>query len=463
MNQPATISGLSKLLADQQVTAVEVAETALAEISKTNETWNVFTTLLSERAVTAAAASDERRNKNQLIGPLDGIPIAIKDNLHVEGFATFAGTRHDFSSDFNDTATAVRYLESAGAIVIGKCNMDEGALGACTNNAFTGQCINPVYPGKTPGGSSGGSAAAVAAGFVAGSLGTDTMGSVRIPAAYTGLWGIKPTQGLVNTEGLVPLSPTLDCIGPIAHCAADLKLLLAGMTGRLEDSYKSKGPRADAGAGSCKPGDLRIGVVNTLNQTPLETAVQSAYDALLLRLTNAGYTTSMVEIEQWDAGQLRRDGLVVIEVQASSALENQLTNSPQSFSNPFRKMMEFGQSVSTDRLDLARTRIDLARIKTLDALNRHDVLLLPTAPQLPFSVKSDVPSNQADFAALANVAGCPAVAFPIPIPISDPASKSNSRGGAANGSRQQASAQLLGKPGSDSLLLAIAEAIAAQT
>jgi len=107
-------------------------------------------------------------------------------------------------------------------------------------------------------------------------------------------------------------------------------------------------------------------------------------------------------------------------------------------------MMEFGQSVSTDRLDLARKRIDLARIKTLDALNRHDVLLLPTAPQLPFSVKSDVPSNQADFAALANVAGCPAVAFPIPIP--DPASKSK-----------------LGKPGSESLLLDIAEAIAAQT
>ena len=431
MNQPATISGLSKLLADQQVTAVEVAETAIAEISKTNETWNVFTTLLSERAVRAAAASDERRKKNQLIGPLDGIPIAIKDNLHVEGFATFAGTRHDFSSDFSDTATAVRYLDSAGAIVIGKCNMDEGALGACTNNAFSGQCINPVYPGKTPGGSSGGSAAAVAAGFVAGSLGTDTMGSVRIPAAYTGLWGIKPTQGLVNTEGLVPLSPTLDCIGPIAHCAADLKLLLAGMTGRLEDSYESNGPGAGFGTNrTYKPGDLRIGVISTLNQTPLETAVQSAYDALLLRLIDAGYTTSMVEIEQWDAGQLRRDGLIVIEVQASSALENQLTNSPQSFSNSFRKMMEFGQSVSTDRLDLARTRIDLARIKTLDALNRHDVLLLPTAPQLPFSVKSDVPSNQADFAALANVAGCPAVAFPIPIPIPIPASKSKSRDGA---------------------------------
>jgi len=462
MSSPVTISGLSNLLSERQVTAVEVTEKAIAEISITNEKWKVFTTLLSDRAVTAAAASDERRKKNQLIGPLDGIPIAIKDNLHVEGFPTFAGTGYDFSSDFDDTATVVRCLESAGAIVIGKCNMDEGALGACTNNAFAGQCINPRYPGKTPGGSSGGSAAAVAAGFVAGSLGTDTMGSVRIPAAYNELWGIKPTQGLVNTEGLVPLSTKLDCIGPIAHCAADLKLLLAGMTSSPEESNKSNGP-APYGTEPYgnRLGDLRIGVVDTINQTQLEAAVQSAYDDLLRRLSNAGYTTSAIEIDKWDAGQLRRDGLIVIEVQASTALENQLSTSPHSFSSPFRKLMEFGQSVSADRLDLARKRIDHARIKTLDALNRYDVLLLPTAPQLAFSVKAEVPSNQADFTALANVAGCPAVAFPIP--ISEPDPKPTPRPGDANNGGQKASAQLLGKPGSDSLLLGIAEAIAAQT
>lgn len=196
MKPASTITGLATQLEARELSAVDIAESSLNQIKSLNPTWNVFTQVLEERALLAAAVSDRRRLNKQSLGVLDGVPVAIKDNLHIDGLTTMAGTRHDFSGPFKESASVVHHLEALGAIILGKCTMDEAALGATTNNPNTGQCYNPACPGTTPGGSSGGSAVAVAAHFVPASLGTDTMGSVRIPAAYCHLWGSSRVTAL---------------------------------------------------------------------------------------------------------------------------------------------------------------------------------------------------------------------------------------------------------------------------
>lgn len=435
MNRLTTIDECSQALAERKTAAVALIESSIDEIQHVNDNWNVFSNRLTERALIAAAASDLRRKNKCLLGPLDGVPIAIKDNIHLSGHPTFAGTRYDFSSSFTETATVAVHLEAAGAIIVGKCCMDEGALGASTNNPFTGQCHNPAHPGLTPGGSSGGSAAAVAANFVAASLGTDTLGSVRIPAAYCNLWGMKPTNGFTHLNGIVPLSPTLDSVGPLGHNASDLKLMLAAMIGMGQPGDDKQPAFEDLT-------NLRVGVIDAQHLADVEDDVRSAFETFVEKLATAGCVIKTMSLDQWNPGKLRHDGLLLSEVQASTALSDPLRDSTDRFSKPFHKMMAYGRSITAERLQESVTRMNAVKNNTLDCLNRHQVLLMPTTPQLAFPVNSDAPTNQADFTTLANVAGCPAVAFPIPIP---------------DNAQRQASAQILGLPGSDFSLLSIAE------
>ena len=438
MEGATSIADLATRLKNRQTFSLELIGDLYTEIEASDDKGNIFTALLTGRMLDAAEASDTRRGKNRTLGPLDGIPIAIKDNLHIAGYETCAGTGYDFSNTFSETAKVVQQLENAGAIVIGKCNMDEAALGASTNNKFYGQCDNPRYPGHTPGGSSGGSAAVVAAGYASASLGTDTMGSVRIPAAYCELWGLKPTQGLVSSIGLVPLSTQLDTIGPIATCARDLKLMLAAMTGNPIGG----GSTADNEQNHViELGDLKIGVVNPKELTDTDGLVLSAFEAMLQRLSESGCRFEQTVIEGWTPGQLRRDGLLLCEVEASEAMATPLDQSAASFSKAFHSMMEYGRSANKEKIATSAARIDTLKASTLDCFQQYDALLLPTAPQLAFPVDDEIPANQADFTALANVAGSPAISFPIAIP----------------GNSRLASAQLLAKPGSDFWLVDVAE------
>ncbi len=433
-----SITEVANLLAKRDTTAVELVESLLKQILRDERHSNIFTEILDQRALQSAAASDRRRADNQLLGALDGIPIAIKDNLHLDGYKTLAGTRHDFSSSFSQTAAVVANLENAGAIVLARCNMDEGALGASNNNPFNGQCDNPRFPGHTPGGSSGGSAAAVAARFAAAALGTDTMGSVRIPAAYCELWGLKPSYGFISSEGLVPLCPELDSIGPIANCAADLRMMLAAM--RTDNTTLEAGYSTGL---TTQIQDVRIGVIQQ-DQTAVDSMVASAFEELLQRLSDGGCQLQNIEVQNWNPAKLRRDGLILTEVRASAALSSPLQDNPEDFSETFKSMMAYGRSVSTERLAECVTRIEALKAATLACFDQVDWLLLPTAPQLAFSVDKEAPANQADFTALANVAECPAVAFPITIP----------------NSKRLASAQLLGKHGTDFQLLEVSDLIA---
>ena len=225
-----TIQELSGKLADGSKTAVALAEESLAKIESTKNL-NAYISVLNERALQKAAESDKRRAEGKSLGVLDGIPVAVKDNMCLEGTRTTAASKilENFVAPY--TATAIEKLEAAGAIIVGKTNMDEFAMGSSNETSYFGKVINPLDETRVPGGSSGGSAVAVASGTVACALGSDTGGSIRQPAACTGVVGLKPTYGRVSRYGLLAYASSLDQIGPFGATVKDAATLLGAICG----------------------------------------------------------------------------------------------------------------------------------------------------------------------------------------------------------------------------------------
>ena len=214
-----SIGGLHAAYAAGETTPSAVAAEHFARIDRLDPRLHAFVECDRAGALSAAAESDRRTRTPRL---LEGVPVGIKSNIAVKGLAHTAGLEARRHVIADRDAYVVTQLREAGAIVLGTLNMHEAALGVTTDNPWFGRTLNPHGEGRTPGGSSGGSGAAVSAGLCVLALGTDTMGSVRIPAAYTGVYGLKPGHGGVEVDGLVALSPSLDAIGPLARSIDDL-------------------------------------------------------------------------------------------------------------------------------------------------------------------------------------------------------------------------------------------------
>ena len=226
----ATLSELSAALAARRISSVELTGMFLGRIARLNPGLNAFITVDEERSLAQARAADARRARGEA-GPLAGIPIAHKDIFCTEGMRTTCGSRMlaDFTSPYD--AHVIERLAAAGTVQLGKTNMDEFAMGSSSETSHFGPVKNPWDAGCVPGGSSGGSAAAVAARMAPAATGTDTGGSIRQPAALTGISGLKPTYGVVSRYGMVAFASSLDQGGPMAKCAADLALLMNAMAG----------------------------------------------------------------------------------------------------------------------------------------------------------------------------------------------------------------------------------------
>lgn len=226
-----SIEQLAPLIAKKQVSPVEVLTDVLARIEQLNPTLNAYLTVHPGLSRRHAAEAEREIMAGKYRGPLHGIPVALKDNIWTAAVRTTAGSR--ILADFfpPSDATVVRNLHRAGAVVVGKTNMSEFASGVTNSNRHFGRVRNPWDTERIPGGSSGGSAAAVAACMAFAALGTDTGGSIRIPAALCGVVGLKPTSGLVSCHGVVPLSPSLDHVGPLTRRVADTAAMLYAIAG----------------------------------------------------------------------------------------------------------------------------------------------------------------------------------------------------------------------------------------
>ncbi|MGG5887470.1 amidase [Falsiroseomonas sp. HC035] len=349
-------------------------------------------------------------------GALRGLAVGIKDNVDVAGLQATAGIAALRGRSAEADAPCVAALRRAGAVILGKLAMHEGALGATTDTPGFGRCINPLRAGYTPGGSSGGSAAAVAAGFVDLAVGTDTLGSVRIPAAYCGVVGLKPTAGLIGRSGVVPLSPTLDHLGTLARTPM---LAAGGLEAMITEDLADPAFRpAPAGwravpEAPTDPAGLRVGLPQPVLDAAMEPAIRAAWMAAAAQLGRAGASVATIAVAAWDPTAARRASLLVIEAEAA-ALHPALIDDPRAASPGFRAALAYGRDAGSVRLARALFRLAEVRAGALRALDACDILLMPTAPQRAFPHGMAAPVDQADFTALANIGGQPAISIPWP-------------------------------------------------
>ena len=393
----AGVAGLPVLFDAGGVTPDDALKVYLARIARHNTELGAVLEIDAQGAARDAAASTARWRAGAPLSPVDGAPLLIKANIAVAGLACHGGIGAYRDAVATTDAAAVAALRAAGAVILGSVNMHEGALGATTDNPWFGRCRNPWNLDLTAGGSSGGSGAAVAAGLCAAALGTDTMGSVRIPSAYCGVFGHKPARGAVATAGVMELSWTLDHVGVHARSAQDVGQVLAVLTGGAVEVLATVG--------------LRIGVLDT-SSLEMDPEVLSQFDRWIEMVQLEDCHIAPLRLEDLDLGALRRRGLLISEAEGSVIHEARLGEAPEGFSEGFRALLDYGARQPAIRLARAYRDLEAAGAKVREAVSRFDVVIAPTAPQASFPF-APVPANQADITALANFAGLPACAFPI--------------------------------------------------
>jgi aspartyl-tRNA(Asn)/glutamyl-tRNA(Gln) amidotransferase subunit A len=290
----ATLLELAGALEAKKVSSVELTRAFLARIQRLNGELNAFITVDPERSLADARRADERRARGEK-GALLGIPVGFKDIYCTKGQRTTCGSRMlaEFKSPYD--AHVVERFDAAGVVSLGKCNMDEFAMGSSNESSHFGPVKNPWDKRRVPGGSSGGSAAAVAARMAPGALGTDTGGSTRQPAAFSGVCGLRPTYGLVSRYGLVAFASSLDQAGPIARTAADLAVLLDGMAGFDERDSTSVQREKEKYALQIDLKGLRIGLPREYFTDGLQAEVRAAVDAAVAWFKSQG--AKIIELE----------------------------------------------------------------------------------------------------------------------------------------------------------------------
>ncbi len=431
-------------LAAGRTTPGALAEACLDTIERLDPVLHAFVDVRPD-IVRDQAASAQRRRREGPIGRLDGIPVAIKDNFDVAGYPTRVGLPTREGHVARHDAHAIARLRAAGALLLGKTNLDEGALGAATCNPHFGTTRNPFDVNRVAGGSSGGSAAAVAAGMAPVALGSDTLGSVRIPASYCGVFALKPTHGEISARGLVPAARRLDAVGILARSVGDLVVMLQVLAGYDADDPRSRRRRVALQPPDWNPTDLRCGVLPDLAAVGVEPAVVEVFDAAMARLERELNDCSALDFSDWPFQKMRRAGLLLMEADMRNTFAADLDDTAHPVSDGFRGLLDYAARKSAADYVLADRMLDFAVLKARRVFSRVDVLVMPTTPQGAFPVDAPVPVSQADLTAFASLSACPAVSIPMgTLPDGMPIGM-----------------QFVGAPGSDLRLLELAEVCAA--
>ena len=421
----ASIAEVAQLFRAGKLSPVELTEVILDRVERLNPRLNAFITVGADQARAQARKAESelsvmRRRKTAIDrGPLHGVPVSLKDNIYTAGIRTTGGSAvlREFIPD--EDAPVVTSLKQAGAVIIGKTNMHEFAYGVTNNNPHFGAARNPWDLRKISGGSSGGSAVALAAGLSFCSLGTDTGGSIRIPAALCGVVGLKPSRDRVNAAGVIPLSPTLDCVGPMARSVADTAILFAALFG-----YQGRRPARGRETKSRKLSKLRMGLPREFFFDIISPEVEKLFQSALRSLSRLGAKIVNVSIPLLLETETAGNRIGWAEATHYHQQSGWFPGRAAEYSDDVRSRLEAGVKVSAtaylEALDQRRKFIN--QLRAVMEAAKLDVLVVPTVPITAPDIGEEsirVDGTEYPTRALllrlnrpANLAGVPAISVP---------------------------------------------------
>jgi aspartyl-tRNA(Asn)/glutamyl-tRNA(Gln) amidotransferase subunit A len=435
-----TISSVREALLAKKISARELADDYFGRIERRNAELNAFLTLSKDRAYKRAAAVDDLVAKGSSLPRLAGVPLAVKDVLSTEGIRTTCGSKilENYIGLYD--ATAIARLEAAGAVLLGKTNCDEFAMGSSNENSAYGPVQNPAAPGRVPGGSSGGSAAAVAADLAVVSLGTDTGGSIRQPGAYCGIPAMMPTYGRVSRYGLVAFASSLDRIGPFAQTIRDIAEVFSVIAGwDPNDSTCANVPRPDYVADIDKPvSGMRIGVPDEYFAAGLDPEVRTKVEAGIALLEKIGCKRVSIRLPHTDYAIATY--YIIATAEASSNLARYdgvrcgLRTRAATLSDMYRKTRRNGFGAEVKRRIMLGTYalssgyydayyLRAQKVRSLiardfaEAFGQVDAIITPTSPVPPFKLgertADPLQMYLADiYTVTGSLAGLPAISVP---------------------------------------------------
>ena len=352
-----------------------------------------------ENSLRDAILSDGRSNK---ISKIDGELITVKPNIKVENLPYTGGIKHFEGSVSKNDDPIIKRIKENGGIVIGSTNMDEAAFGGDTSTSFYGRCINPNNKELSVGGSSGGSAAAIASGLVNFSIGTDTMGSIRIPASYCGIVGFKPSSSMTNNKDLILLSDTYDTIGFHSNNANNISNL-----------FNVIQPKINNGNFYLKPiKQIKCLVPDQILNGEINSDMMHVFKKTLLKIEKNGINIECVKLFNWKPNHHRKALLKIVENEGSYNLKKLIDNKNSEISDNLRNNLLFGKSIDKQEIKNIRLELEILKNQIKTIYKKFDLILMPTTPQNSFNIKDKPPENQANLTSLANIADLPAISLP---------------------------------------------------
>src|SRR5688572_29767522 len=365
--EPRTVADVARALRARETSSEAITEQCLERIAERDPSLNAFITVLGDEARAQAREADREIQAGRHRGPLHGVPISLKDLIDLRGTPTTAASRVRLHHVAASDALVTARLREAGAVFIGKTNLHEFALGTTNEDSAFGAVRHPLDPTRSPGGSSGGSAASVLAEMAYASIGTDTGGSIRIPSAACGLVGLKPGFGEIPTDGVVPLSTTLDHVGPIGRSAEDAAILF--------DVLRGAAPAVRIAAK--RPG-VRLGVLRGYFTALLDPQVASAFERACGRLRDEGHTLEDVDIPH--ASDIAPAYLHIVLSEAAAYHAMTLENRGGDYTTNVRLRLEMGRYILAEDYARALRGRDVLTREVGAVLNGRDGLLLPSLP-----------------------------------------------------------------------------------